>query len=333
MAHHRILPEWHIPERQATPESIFFNRRTLLKGLGLGALTPALLAAPGAVPALWAQSAAAPTSVEDTLKGLRSLEAKRNPAYTVERPPTREALPAQFNNFYEFSMDKDDVWKLAQRFQPHPWKVEVGGMVAKPRTFDLDDLIRRMPLEERVYRFRCVEAWSMVVPWVGFPLSALLKEVQPLGSAKFVRFTTFNRPKEAPRQMKSGWLGATEPWPYTEGLTLAEAGNELTLLTVGSYGHILPKQHGAPIRLIAPWKYGFKNIKSIEKIELTDKQPETFWNTLAPSEYGFESNVDPKVPHPRWSQAHERDIGTREQLATLYLNGYEKQVGGLYTRG
>ena len=329
MARIRIRPDWHLAERIATPEATYFNRRTILKGLGLGALT---LAAPGATPPLFAQSPRPPQSVADTLKDLQSLGAKRNSAYTVERPPTREDIPAQFNNFYEFSLGKEDVWRLTHNFKPTPWKVEVTGMVAKPRTFDVDDLLKRMPLEERVYRFRCVEAWSMVVPWVGFPLAALLKEVSPLGSAKYVRLTTFNRPAEAPRQVKGGIFGSTEPWPYTEGLTLAEATHELTLLAVGSYGHILPKQHGAPIRLITPWKYGFKNIKSIEKIELTDQQPATFWNSLVPSEYGFESNVDPKVPHPRWSQAKERDIGTREHIPTLYLNGYEKQVGGLYTR-
>jgi sulfoxide reductase catalytic subunit YedY len=202
-------------------------------------------------------------------------------------------------------------------------------MVQKPKTYDVDDLLKRMPIEERVYRFRCVEAWSAVVPWTGFPIKALLDEVQPLGSAKFVKMTTFMNPEVAPRQTESRLLTG-EPWPYTEGLTVAEATNELAMFVVGIYGHTLPKQHGAPIRLIVPWKYGFKNIKSIVKVELTDKQPETFWNTLVPSEYGFVSNVNPKVPHPRWSQAREKDINTGDRIPTLMYNGYEAQVAGLY---
>ncbi len=208
--------------------------------------------------------------------------------------------------------------------------MEVTGLVDKPRTFDVDDLLKRMPLEERVYRFRCVEAWSMVVPWVGFPLRELLKAVAPQSGAKYVTMTTFLRPEEARRQGLKSWFGPGEPWPYTEGLTIAEATHDLTLLTVGIYGQVLPKQFGAPIRLIVPWKYGFKNIKSIVRIELTDKQPETFWHTLVPHEYGFVSNVNPKVPHPRWSQAHERDIGTRTRKPTLPYNGYAEQVAHLY---
>jgi sulfoxide reductase catalytic subunit YedY len=196
----------------------------------------------------------------------------------------------------------------------------------------VDDLIRRMPVEERMYRFRCVEAWSMVVPWLGFPLQALLKEAQPKAGAKFVKFTTFHRPQEAPRQSKTSLFAPAEPFPYTEGLTLAEAANELTLLTVGAYGKVLARQNGAPIRLIAPWKYGFKNIKSIVKIELVAVQPPTFWNILIPHEYGFESNVEPQVPHPRWSQAFEQDISTRQRKPTLYLNGYESFVGHLYKK-
>jgi sulfoxide reductase catalytic subunit YedY len=204
-------------------------------------------------------------------------------------------------------------------------------LVHKPRSYDVDDLIKRMPLEERVYRFRCVEAWSMVVPWTGFPVKALLEEVQPMAGAKFVQMTTFLNPEVAPRQQESRF-GFGEPWPYTEGLTIAEATNELTLFVVGIYGHLLPKQHGAPIRLIVPWKYGFKSIKSIVKIELTEKQPATFWNTLVPSEYGFESNVNPRVPHPRWSQAFERVIGTGARIPTQLYNGYAAQVAQLYPR-
>jgi sulfoxide reductase catalytic subunit YedY len=198
-------------------------------------------------------------------------------------------------------------------------------MVEKPMTLDVDDLVKQMPLEERLYRLRCVEAWAMVVPWIGFPMKALLEKVQPTADAKYVRMLTFLDQDMAPQQNN-----ARLPWPYYEGLTLAEAMNDLTLLTVGIYGHILPPQHGAPIRLIVPWKYGFKSIKSIVSIELTDQKPRTFWNTLAPREYGFEANVNPNVPHPRWSQASERMIGTGERLPTVIYNGYGSSVAHLY---
>lgn len=326
MAHYHRKADWHLPESMATPENLFFNRRAFLKTLGLGTVGAIGAANLGPWPALGANA----SKLDATYQGLRSLNAGHNPAYTVDRPPTPERIPARFNNFYEFSREKDDVWALANNLQTSPWKLVVTGMVPKTKVYDVDDLIKRMPLEERVYRFRCVEAWSMVVPWVGFPMSALIKEVQPLGGAKYVQMETFNRPDQAPRQGLSPVFGSAEPWPYTEGLSMAEAMNEMTLLTVGSYGHVLPKQHGAPIRLIVPWKYGFKNIKSIVRLTFTDKRPETFWNTLVPSEYGFVSNVNPRVPHPRWSQASEKDIGTRQRIPTLNLNGYEKQVGGLY---
>jgi sulfoxide reductase catalytic subunit YedY len=323
MTHIRRKKDWALPERLATPESVYANRRTVLKAMGITALgTAGLLAG-------LEQARGAALTVEDTLKGLAPLPARKNPAFTVERPPTPEPIVAQYNNFYEFSREKE-VWELAQKLNTSPWQVSVGGLVNRPRTYDVDDLLKRMPIEERIYRLRCVEAWSAVVPWVGFPLSKLLAEVEPQSDARFVKFTTFFRPAEAPRQGRKGFFGGDEPFPYTEGLTMAEAMNEMTLLTVGSYGHVLPKQDGAPIRVIVPWKYGFKNIKSIVTIELVKEQPPTFWNILVPSEYGFQSNVDPKVPHPRWSQAFERDIGTRDRIPTQYLNGYEKQVGALY---
>jgi len=205
--------------------------------------------------------------------------------------------------------------------------------VSRPRIFDLDELRKGMELEERIYRFRCVEAWAMVVPWTGFPLSALLEKVQPLSSARYVKFTTFLRPEEAPRQQRRILFGSGEPWPYTEGITMAEAMHPLTMISVGSYGHVLPNQNGAPLRLIIPWKYGFKNIKAIVGIELVKERPKTFWNTLLPDEYGFESNVNPAVPHPRWSQATERDVATGEARPTLYLNGYAAQVEQLYKKG
>lgn len=323
MANIHLTPDWRLPESSATPEQTFLNRRRFLASMGYTAL-----ATTGALTALPSSGRAA--SLADTLEDLDSLKAGRNPAFRVEASPTPIEIAGQYNNFYEFSRGKEDVWELAQRLTTHPWTVEISGMVHKPGKIDVDHLIRTMPMEERVYRFRCVEAWSMVVPWVGFPLSALLKKVEPMSGAKFVKFYTFLRPEEAPRQGLKSWFGPGEPWPYTEGLSLPEAMNDLALMTVGAYGRKLANQFGAPIRMILPWKYGYKSIKSIVKIELTDKQPPTFWNTIQAREYGFVSNVDPKVPHPRWSQAFERDIGTRQRKPTLLFNGYEKQVAGLY---
>jgi methionine sulfoxide reductase catalytic subunit len=323
MAHIHPRPGWRLPERLATPESVYFNRRQVLAGLGLA--TAAGIA--GLAPR---RAQAAPAmNLAETLTGLKALNAPRNATFNISDPLTPPEIAGQYNNFYEFGTDKD-IWPVAHNLTTQPWTVEVGGMVDHPGTYDVEQLIKSMPVEERVYRHRCVEAWSMVVPWVGFPLRDLIKKVGARSGAKFVRFTTFLRPKEAPEQAKKPWFGGAEPWPYTEGLTLDEATNDLALLGVGIYGHVLPNQHGAPIRLITPWKYGFKSIKSIVKIELVDQQPATFWNTLVPTEYGFESNVNPAIPHPRWSQAFEKDIGTRERKPTLYLNGYASYVGQLY---
>jgi sulfoxide reductase catalytic subunit YedY len=252
--------------------------------------------------------------------------ARRNPKYGVDLPLTKEEVAAAYNNFYEFTLEKDKVWRLAERFETRPWEIEVTGHVHRKKTYEVDELVRRMPLEERVYRFRCVEAWSMVVPWVGFPFKKLIDEVQPTSKAKYVRMVTFLRPEQAPGQRNQPWY----PWPYFEGLTMAEATNELTMLVTGIYGHALPKQHGAPLRLITPWKYGFKSIKSIVRIEFVDKQPPTFWNTLVPKEYDFWANVNPRVPHPRWSQATERVIDTGERIPTQMYNGYGEFVAHLY---
>jgi len=319
----RSPKSWELPERAVTPEAAFWNRRAVIKALGLGAIGSAgLLYGRG----LLAQD-------ERMLKDLASLDklnARRNEAYRVtDRSLTEEAVAARYNNFYEFSRDKDDIFEHALEFKSRPWTVEVGGLCDKPRTYDIDELIKRMPIEERIYRFRCVEAWSMVVPWTGFPVKALLHEVQPRSSAKFMKMTTFMNPQVARRQGGTAG-GYGEPWPYTEGLTMAEAANELSMFAVGIYGHVLPRQHGAPIRLVVPWKYGFKNIKSVVKIEFVEKQPATFWNTLVPSEYGFESNVNPRVPHPRWSQAFERIIPSGKRVPTLMYNGYGEQVSQMY---
>ena len=306
---------WEISENEVTSEDACVNRRRFLKGAGvvgagvaIGVAGPKLLAA-------------------KSERKLNALNARRNEKYKVKRVLTAESIATNYNNFYEFTEQKTLVKELAKDFPNRPWKVEVGGLVNKPRTFDIDDIMKEFNQEERIYRFRCVEAWAMTVPWIGFPFSELIKKVEPKKEAKFVRLLSFNNPKVAPNQRKKSY-----PWPYFEGLTLAEAMNELTMLVTGLYGKELPPQNGAPIRLIVPWKYGFKSAKSVVKIEFTDSQPPTFWNQLIPNEYDFWSNVNPKVPHPRWSQASERLIGTRERVPTLLYNGYEKFVSGLYKK-
>lgn len=318
-----IPKAWKIPDSHVTSEDAYLSRREFIKAAGIVGV------------GLWAgcadgkDLAKAPDSPDmyvgsPVLQGLHPAE--RNSAYTVERVVTEERIAASYNNFYEFSADKEQVKDLVRDFVTHPWEIEVSGHVKKPGKYDLDDLANRLNFEERVYRFRCVEAWAMTVPWSGFPLSALLDIVQPTHAAKFVRFVTFMNPKEAPGQATQPWY----PWPYFEGLRIDEAMNELTFLATGIYGKSMPRQHGAPIRLVVPWKYGYKSIKSIVSIELVDRQPPTFWNDLAPREYDFWSNVDPDVPHPRWSQASERLIGTGDRVPTRKYNGYESFVAQLY---
>ena len=320
----RISKGWEIPERLATPEAVYLNRRKFLRALGFGG-AGLLIGCAGKPPANGkAASESVPLQVPEAPAGI--YPAKRNPAFTLDRSLTDEKVAASYNNFYEFTTAKDRVRHMVDRFQTRPWSVEVKGLVEKPGVYDPDDLVRRMPLEERLYRFRCVEAWAMAVPWTGFPFKVLIDEVQPKAEAKYVRMVTFNRPEQAPGQKQQHWY----PWPYFEGLTMEEATNELTLLATGIYGHELPKQHGAPIRLIVPWKYGYKSIKSIVSIEFVRKQPPTFWNEVAPTEYDFWSNVNPNVPHPRWSQATERIIDTGERVATRIYNGYGDYVAHLY---
>jgi len=315
---------WDSPQRDVTPEATRLNRRAVLKWAGLGTL------AFGSGVGLWwwrrrgTDAQVLGTGQADG-KFANFFPAKRNPRFAgVDRPISAEAPVARYCNFYEFSADKY-VWRSVDAFQPLPWKLEVGGLVARPRTFDLDDMHCEFPLEERIYRHRCVEAWAMVIPWTGFPLATLLKKAEPLPGARFVRFESFYRPDEAPRQRFDRL-----PWPYNEGLTLAEATNELAFVATGMYGHPLLKQHGAPVRLVVPWKYGFKSAKSVVRIELTADRPTTFWNTLAPTEYGFEANVEPHVPHPRWSQKEERMLGTGEIRLSLLYNGYGEWVAGMY---
>ena len=305
----RIPRPWEIPERLATSEDAVLSRRRFLRAGAIGAA------------ALGASGLAFPEAAEAAVG--------RNPKYKLDRPLTDERVAATYNNFYEFDQqDKTAPARLAQKLTTHPWTIEVTGLVQKKLKLDVEDLIRKMPLEERLYRFRCVEAWAMAVPWTGFPMKAFLEYVKPLSSANFVRFVTFFRPGQAPGFAKYHWY----PWPYHEGLTMAEAANEMTLMVTGIFGHDLPKQHGAPIRMIVPWKYGFKSIKSIVKVEFTKKQPRTFWNTVAPREYDFWSNVNPKVPHKRWSQATEQMIDTRERRPTHPYNGYGQYVAHLYSR-
>lgn len=324
---------WHLPERLATPESVYLDRRQVVASLGLGALSMALPWSAGcAEPRAGADAGVAVERGKlDPALGTRFAElfpAGRNRAYDYGgRPPTGEDTAATYNNFYEFTTDKDGVWQLARRYPlPEPYTIEVAGLVKTPRTLGLDDLFELAPLEERLYRFRCVEAWAMQVPWTGYPLRALIDRLEPLGSATHVRFVSILDRPDLVGQREQDWY----PWPYFEGLRLDEARHELAFVVLGSYGHALPMQHGAPVRLALPWKYGYKGPKSIVRIELTDRQPETFWNRLQPREYGFYSNVDPGKPHPRWSQAQETDIDTQEKRPTLLYNGYD-QVASLYT--
>lgn len=322
MAHVILKKGWEIGASDTTLEEYFFRRRRrMIQGLGLIGLSLATGISPACGPA----KDAAKIGAQEHPAAPERYPARRNPRFILDRPLTEEAYAASYNNFYEFSTLKGSVYKKAARLRTYPWQVAVSGLVEKPKVFDIDELVRAMPLEERLYRFRCVEAWSMAVPWTGFPLRALIKMVRPLSSAKHLRFVTFLNPEDAPNQTPS-----YGPWPYTEGLTLAEATNELTILATGIYGHPLPKQHGAPLRLVVPWKYGFKSIKSIVEIEFTADQPRSFWNSIAPHEYDFRANVDPRVPHPRWSQATERLIDTGERRKTLPFNGYGEWVARLY---
>jgi sulfoxide reductase catalytic subunit YedY len=314
---------WNRPEREVTPESATISRRRWLAWAGIG--TAAIAAGAGAW-WWWHGTDEEVVSRGSYLgPGVDLYPASRNPDFRhADRDLSSETAVARYCNFYEFSSTKL-VWRYVEPFQPLPWQLEVTGLVAKPKTFDVDSLLRAFPLEERIYRHRCVEAWAMVVPWTGFPLAKLIRSVEPLAEARFVRFVSFHRPKEATRQTAKG-----EPWPYTEGLTLAEATNELAFIATGMYGHPMLKQHGAPVRLVVPWKYGYKSAKSIVRIELTEEQPATFWNTLVPWEYDFQANVNPNIRHPRWSQAHEKMLGTGEVFETQIFNGYGKWVAGMY---
>ncbi|MFN8178353.1 MAG: protein-methionine-sulfoxide reductase catalytic subunit MsrP [bacterium] len=321
---------WAIAERDLTPESVYVNRREILKGLGFTGLGLAALMAGCGTDKVDAQGELVwkPTGVPSNNPNAALYPAKRNPKYVLDRPLTAEKPTATYNNYYEFTTDKGGVWKLAEGFQARtrPWHVEVTGLVEHPGKFSIDDLVKEFGVEERTYRHRCVEAWAMAVPWTGFPFSKLLAKVQPKSEATHVRTVTYLDKEHAPGQKSQPWY----PWPYFEGLRMDEAMNELTFVATGIYGHELPAQNGAPWRLTTPWKYGYKSIKAIVKIELVNKQPATFWNQVAPLEYSFLSNVDPTKPHPRWSQAHEKLIDTGETVPTQPFNGYGDFVAKMY---
>ncbi len=298
---------WEIPEALATDEDVFLNRRRFMTaGLGLAAGLGLVAGAPRLA------------------RAALTYPAPRNPRYVLDRPITDEAVNTSYNNFYEFGSHKR-IASAAQKLKLSPWNIRIDGLVEKEMTLGFEDLLARVSLEERLYRHRCVEAWAMAVPWTGFPLSALLDIARPLSGARFVRFETFKDPSMASGQ-KQFWY----PWPYVEGVTMAEAANELAFMVTGAYGKPLPKQMGAPLRLALPWKYGFKSIKSITRISFTDKRPVGFWEKIQASEYGFWANVNPEVPHPRWSQATERLLGSDKRVKTKIYNGYGEFVASLY---
>jgi sulfoxide reductase catalytic subunit YedY len=290
---------WEIAESLVTPESAVLNRRSLLRG------TAVMLAAPALA-----------------LPGLAYAEP--NPKYPADRPLTEEKYATTYNNYYEFSESKN-LWQQAQAMKTSPWSIEFAGLVKQPRKIALEDLLKQVSLEERIYRHRCVEAWAMTVPWTGFPMTELLRLAEPLGSAKYLAFETVQD------KTMEGLNEPLYPWPYVDGLAIDEAGNELAFITTGMYGKPLPPQNGGPIRMTTPWKYGFKQVKSIVKVTFTEKRPRCFWQDINASEYGFWANVNPAVDHPRWSQAHERLLGSNEMVPTQIYNGYGDFVAGLYS--
>jgi sulfoxide reductase catalytic subunit YedY len=302
---------WELPESAATPESVYLSRRSLLCAMGGATIA-------GALPL-------APAAAEGADPSAKLYPVQHNPKFTLDRPVTAEKLATTYNNFYEFGSHKS-IWHDAQkRLKVRPWTVKIGGMVDKPVELGIDDLLAKMPLEERLYRHRCVETWSMAVPYSGFPLKALVDLAQPQAGAKYLVMQTLANPSIFPGQREFYY-----PWPYTEGLTMAEATNELAFIATGLYGKPIVPQNGAPLRLAVPWKYGFKHVKSIVSFSFSDKRPVTFWEKLVPDEYGFWANINPAVPHPRWSQASEKLLGTDERIPTLIYNGYGDFVADLY---
>jgi sulfoxide reductase catalytic subunit YedY len=302
----KINRRWQLPESEVTPEPLYRRRRDFIKaGVAVG----------GALLLNTWTAARASYPVEGYQPGV----------ITIDEELTDAEDATSYNNFYEFGTGKEDPQKNSKRFRTDDWTIDVSGHCEKPGTYGLEDLLPPHSLEERIYRLRCVEAWSMVIPWIGVPLASVLKPMQPTSAAQYVAFRTLHDPVRMPGQQRS-----VVPWPYREGLTMAEAMHPLTLIAVGMYGKTMPNQNGAPIRLVVPWKYGFKSIKSIVSIEFTEEMPRTSWNMILPDEYGFYSNVNPAVDHPRWSQKKERRIGEIFKRDTLMFNGYAQEVAGLY---
>ena len=308
----RTRKPWDVIDHQTTDETCYMNRRNLLQAMGI--------AGTGLVGA-----SLAPFMSSALAAPITGFPAKRNPAFRLDRPLTNEDEATKYTNFYEFGSSKN-IWRKAQKLVTDPWVMTIDGMVDKPLQLDASDLITKIgPQEERLYRHRCVEAWAMAVPWTGVPMSRLVKLAQPKAEAKYIRLETFFDPSIAPGQRQS-WY----PWPYVEGVTIAEAMNEMAFIGTGLYGRAMKEQNGAPLRVVLPWKYGFKSIKSIVKMTFTDQRPVSFWEELSASEYGFWANVNPEVDHPRWSQATERMLGTNDRLPTQLYNGYGEQVAYLY---
>ena len=311
MPHIRIPPPWRLPDSAATPEHVYVDRRRFIAAAAGTLLLPSLGCAeerPGPLDG----APKYPTAVP------------RNEAYKLDRPLTKDTIAASFNNYYEFTTSKERVWKLSHTLETHPWSIEIAGHCKRTGRIDLDDVLKKLPQEERLYRFRCVETWAMTVPWIGIPMRKFVDWLEPTSKAKYVRFWTVWRPKVMPGQ------SFREMFPYSEALRMDEARNELAMLVTGMFGRKLPTQNGAPARVIVPWKYGYKSPKSIARIEFVEKKPPTFWNDLQPAEYGFYSNVNPKRAHPRWSQATEWMIPSKERRPTLPFNGYGEQVAELY---
>ncbi len=318
---------WELPESAATPEAVYRDRRRFLKTAAAGSV---LLGAGGLLAAC-DEPAQAESRAEDLARfypqddpSAALYPVPRDPRFELDREITEERLAVTYNNFYEFGSSKN-VWQNAQDLEIRPWTIAIGGEVEKEMRLDIDDLLQRVELEERLYRHRCVEAWSMAVPWAGFPMRRLVEIAKPLSGAKYVKMTTFLDPDTAGGQ-RSSWY----PWPYVEGLTIEEATNELAFIGTGIYGKPMPKQNGAPLRLVVPWKYGFKSVKSLVSFEFTRERPVSFWEEIQGREYGFWANVNPEVPHPRWSQAQEELLGTGEKIPTLLYNGYGEWVAELY---
>jgi len=310
----KTIHGWEISENETTPESVYLNRRQLMVGLGVGAIGLGL--APG-----FANAAVDPST--------QYYPAKKNPAFAdAGRAITGEKLNTTYNNYYEFGTSKR-ISRAAKALKIRPWEIQIDGEVEKPFTIGLDDLLKKVTLEERVVRHRCVEAWAMTVPWSGFPLHKLIALAAPKSTAKYVQFQTFHDPEMAPGQ-KSSVFSRKLPWPYTEGLTMAEATNDLTFMVTGAYGKPVANSMGAPLRLHCPWKYGFKSAKSINRITFTKKRPVSFWETVQGAEYGFWANVNPEVAHPRWSQATERILGTNNRVPSKLFNGYGEFVADIY---